>query len=227
LFWLGAFHNKSQIGGWTLNNITAYYFLLTIASSLLVSHIEEDISDYDIKQGDLVRYLLRPYSYYWIKFFEETPWRLLQGFYGIILLAIFLFWLGNFLQLHVNVDWYFITPAIILAYFISFTYKMNLGLTAFWLKDARALHQVLEIIAIVLGGGVVPLELMPGYLKKIADLTPFPYITYYPITIFQGKYQLDILLKIIGFQFLWLSFLLIARRVMWSRGIRSFTATGQ
>lgn len=228
LFWLGAFSGKKEIFGWTMSEITAYYFLLTIASSLLMSHIEDDVSDYDIKKGDLVKYLLRPYSYYWIKFFEEIPWRLLQGFYGLILLLFFLAILGNFLQLKLTPLSIFSSSIIIvLAYFISFTYKIILGFTAFWFKDARGFYQLLEIVSIILCGGVIPLTLAPNYVRQIADLTPFPYMIYYPVTVFQGRYALDMTLKIIAAQFFWLALLLALKNLLWQKGIKSFTAVGQ
>jgi len=228
LFWLGVFSGQKQIAGWTMGSITAYYFLLTIASSMLNSHIEGDVSEFDIKKGDLVRYLLQPYPYFWRKFFEEMPWRVLQGSYGIILLTGSILIFGNFLQLNINLlNLICSLIMIILAYFISFTYKMNLGFTSFWFEDARGFHQLLEVIAIILCGEVVPLTLAPKYVQQIANLTPFPYIIYYPVTVFQGKYILTDMLKIISVQLFWLSALLILKEILWKKGIKSFTATGQ
>ena len=72
LFWRGASQENiaSQI---SLPELTAYYFFLIFGVTFLMAHVEEDVAYYDIKQGNLVRYLLRPISYYWIKFYEENP----------------------------------------------------------------------------------------------------------------------------------------------------------
>src|SRR3989344_4548029 len=131
LFWRGASQENiaSQI---SLPELTAYYFFLIFGVTFLMAHIEEDVAYYDIKQGNLVRYLLRPISYYWIKFYEELPYRVLQGFYGLIILAILFSFFGNFASL-------ILTPLILIlsvliaifAYFISFTFKMIVGLLAF------------------------------------------------------------------------------------------------
>jgi len=219
---------KGQIGGWTINNITAYYFLLTIANTFIISHVEGGVAESDIRQGDLVRYLLRPFPYYWIKFFEEIPYRLLQGSYGVMLLLISIVIWGNFIKFSLSIEVLLLgIIMIILAIFISFSYKLSLGLTAFWLKDSKGLHSTLDIIAIVLGGVVAPLQLFPEMLQKIAYATPFPYIIYFPIMALQSKYPADILLRIISIQFFWLSLLLLINRIFWNKGIKIFTAAGQ
>src|SRR5689334_7180600 len=70
IFWTGAYNEKSTLfAGWNLSYVSTYYFLLVIASSLLIVHIEEDISYWDIQQGGLSRYLLKPFSYVKSKFF--------------------------------------------------------------------------------------------------------------------------------------------------------------
>src|SRR3989344_4542211 len=54
-----------------LSSIYSYYLLLAVADAVLICRIEEDISTRDIHEGYLSQYLLKPFSYFKIKFFEE------------------------------------------------------------------------------------------------------------------------------------------------------------
>jgi len=228
LFWKGA-SNGGNLGlGWTFSSLTTYYLLLALANAFLTSHIEEEVSFYDIKQGDLVRYLIRPFSYYWIKFIEEIPYRLLQGTYGLILLLIFIILFSHLVRINLTVLIIALgLMSAILAFFISFTFKMIIGLLAFWFKDIRGLYNLVDIVTIVFAGYVVPLEFFPSTLKNVSYLLPFAYMIYYPVIIIQGKLLLWEILRIVGIQFLYLSLFLVIQRLLWKKGIKEFTAIGQ
>src|SRR5579859_7403905 len=63
LFWKSATNGgKSIAPGWNYSSLVSYYLFTTIAFAFLISHIEEDVSRLDIKEGKLVSYLLRPFS---------------------------------------------------------------------------------------------------------------------------------------------------------------------
>src|SRR3989338_5799251 len=184
LFWRGASQENiaSQI---SLPELTAYYFFLIFGVTFLMAHIEEDVAYYDIKQGNLVRYLLRPISYYWIKFYEELPYRVLQGFYGLIILAIFFSFFGNFASPLLTPLIFILSILIaIFAYFISFTFKMIVGLLAFWFVEIGGLFNVMELIIVVFAGLIMPISLMPLPIKNLANYLPFSYIVYYPVFAF-------------------------------------------
>ena len=95
LFWKGAAGNKTIAPGWDFASLASYYFFLTIAFSLLVCHNEEDVSRLDIKEGNLVNYLTKPFNYFQRKFLEEFSYRILQAIYGIIICSIFLLIFGK------------------------------------------------------------------------------------------------------------------------------------
>ena len=85
---------------------------------MLSSHIEEDVAEFDIQQGDLVRYLIRPFPYYWIKFIEEIPYRILQGSYGIIIMITVAVFFGKFIYLTHDPIMIFATGIMIIMAFL-------------------------------------------------------------------------------------------------------------
>lgn len=229
LFWRGALKGGHEIiPGWTISTIVSYYFFVAIVGAFLVSHIEEDISEYDIRKGELVRYLVKPFPYYWIKLFEETPYRILQGVYGIITLILFYVFFGSFISL--SRDLLTICLAVIISFlaaFISNTFKQSIGLLAFWVTDISGLYDVLEVVHIVFAGVLIPIALMPSFIRIIANILPFAYIIYYPAMAFIGHLSYVELLHVIGIQCLWLTVLIYIYQKLWTNGIKKFTAIGQ
>ncbi len=229
LFWRGALtSNKEILPGWNISTITSYYFLVAIAGAFLISHIEEDISEYDIQKGELVRYLVKPFPYYWIKLFEEMPYRLLQGIYGIIVLVIIYFFFSKFITITNN--FVSLTLAVIIAvlgFFLSNTFKEILGLLAFWIVEVWGIFDVVEVAQVVLAGFAMPVVLLPSFVKVAANLSPFAYMIYYPVIAFIGRLTNQEALNVIFIQFAWLLVLSLVYKKAWSAGIKKFTAIGQ
>jgi ABC-2 type transport system permease protein len=228
-FWIGALKGSNTIPSqWSFSTLTSYYFLLIIATALLTAHIEEVVAKEDIQEGRLVKYILKPFSYFWANFFIETPYRVLQGTMAIIA--------ASFLVYLFKVNFAFTTdPEVlllgiiisILAYFLSFVFKMIVGLLGFWLIDIHGFNQLVDVILLVFAGYILPLSLLPKPFEILSYFLPFSYMIYFPIIAFQGKLKLIELLEIISAQILWLLVFYLLYRFLWSRGLKKFTAVGQ
>ncbi len=229
LFWSGTISEQNANGSyWNLGEMTSYYLFFTIAMSFLVVHIEEDVAFHDIKEGILAKYLLRPFSYLVLKFIEELPWRITQGFFGLLVFVIFLLlWNVSFPIVSSPIEILLIPIMILLALGISYIYKMILGLLALWTTDFWGILSIEEVIFLVFGGVVMPLTFYPAILERISYVLPIAYIVYFPIIAIQGKLPLLEMSKVIIVQAVWLSLLYGAYRVLWIKGVKKFTAVGQ
>jgi ABC-2 type transport system permease protein len=229
LFWRGAIQKSGgSIGEFTLSTIATFYFLLIIANSFLVVHVEENVALHDVKEGELVKYLLRPISYYWIKFNEELPYRFVQSFYGLIVFSLFFILFPRLISVAISSSSLALAILVaVLAYFISFTYKMCLGIFSLWVIDVFGLFELFEVAMLILSGMTIPIALMPAFLSKIALLSPFPYMIYFPIRAFQGKITGLEIVHVLGGQIFWLVFFVLLYKLLWHKGIYKFTAVGQ
>jgi ABC-2 type transport system permease protein len=113
-----------------------------------------------------------------------------------------------------------------MAYMISFTFKMIIGIIALWTTDTRGLQQLVDVIIILFAGYIVPVNLLPGILEKIAYFSPFPYMVYFPVIAVQGKLSFYSLFSVIGIQAIWLIVLVLAFLKIWRRGLKRFTDLG-
>ncbi|MDO8609320.1 MAG: ABC-2 family transporter protein [bacterium] len=229
LFWKGAFLvNNGVINNWTMSSMTSYFFLLTIIASTLMAHIEEDVCLRDIQEGQLTQYLLKPFSYFLLKFFEEMHYRLLQGGYGLLLLIVLTLIFGPFIIITHNITVILFAVVIaILAYLLSFIFKMTIGFIAFWTVDIMGVFLFVDIVLSIFTGLIVPIEFLFHPLNIIARFLPFSYMIYYPVLAFQGKLSILELFNIAIIQLIWIIFFTIIYQIMWKKGIKKFSGVSQ
>lgn len=227
LYWRGVLIGGSNAISWTFPQIMSYYLLLLVAGTFLQVHIEEEVAFEDIQYGKLSQYLMRPFSYLGFKFFQELPWRIIQGGFGLMTLF---FVSVLFVRLQVVSDVRVIPVVIgivVSAYFLCFIYKMIMGIMAFWTVDFSGLHNIQSIVFIIGSGMLVPLHLLPDSIRGFALLQPIAYMLYYPVVAVQGGFSSGELWRVLGMQWVWLVALYGIYRIMWRAGLKQYTAVGQ
>lgn len=229
LFWKAAIVNQSIAGSFvSLNFIASYYFLFLIAGSLLIAHIEEDVSYWDIKQGGLVKYLLKPYSYFWMKLYLEIPWRITMTIFSAISLLLFAGIFGNFFEIKMTFSILF--PIILMCFLgfaISYVFKMIIGIITFWIIDYGGLHQLVMVATLIFAGFVMPIDFYSPVLKSITLWTPFPYMIYYPVIAALGRLEAVEIYRVLFYQILWVVLLAVVYKQLWKQGVKKFTGIGQ
>lgn len=221
LFWRGA------PGVWSVSDAAAYYVLLVIANTFLSVHIEEVVAHIDIQEGYLSNYLVKPVSYLVYKFFHELPYRVVESVFGLLFLGMFLslfhlrFGIGD----AASVVLFF--GIFVLAYGISFLFKMVLGLTALWTTDYAGVAQLVQVVIIVSGGFIMPIALYPPSLQSAIYALPFPYMFYAPVGALLGYFSRGELVRILAIQCAWVVALYALYRFVWKRGVGQFTAIGR
>jgi ABC-2 type transport system permease protein len=115
----------------------------------------------------------------------------------------------------------------ILGYFLSFTYKMILGLFAFWSTDTGGVFNLSEMFLFLFAGYIIPLQLYPPILGDIARVLPFSLMIYYPIVAIQGSLDMYSGFKVILLQGVWCISLVLLYVYMWKQGLKQYTGVGQ
>lgn len=226
IYWLGYFksHPESDL---SLSAISTYYLLLIIAGALLMSHVEEEVGYEDIQLGYLSRYLVLPISYILLQALGEIPWRVIQGFFAAVIFALSTLFFNQYLNYSLSMEK--ILPAIficLLAYLLSFIFKMAVGLSAFWLIEFHGLNELLGVIILLFAGYIMPLNYYPSQLQTVALNLPFAYMIYYPVTAMQGNLVSADLTRIILMQVFYIAFFYVLYRFLWKLGVKRFTGMG-
>lgn len=228
MYWKAALQeNPAILSNQNTASITTYYVILIIAEALLMAHVEIEVAFRDIYEGRLSQYLLKPIPYILLKFLQEMPWRLVQAFFGIVVFFfLYALWPG---QIHVQfgfIQLVLIFPILLSAFFLSFLFKMVLGLTAIWTTDFRGLSQVIAVVLFIMAGYVIPLHLLPPPLFALAKFLPFFYMIYFPVMAAQGNIFGTELWSGICIQLSWLVFFGCLYRYMWRKAMKKYSGVG-
>lgn len=226
LFWWAVIKADGN-AQFSIPAMTTYYILLFTLATSTICHIEYDIANEDIYKGNLYSYLLKPYSYLLRKFFTEIVWRFTSGFWAILVLTI-LSSIG--LSLSIPNDpsiWLLTAVSAVLGMLVSFYFKTILGLSSIWLTNIGAIMDLFEILSIILGGFVLPIQLMPSPLKEISWFSPFAMSVFYPVHILTTQLSMAEILWMMCTQLFWLVIMFFLAKLTLKLGIKHYAGVSQ
>lgn len=225
--WLSAYEGQADIAGFDLAEMLLYTVGVMVLRTMLTSHVEWSI-DYEVRQGILSTYLVKPFSVWGQWFVGELAWKVVRALFITPVLIGCLVWLGPALALP-SLDAgriLLLLVSIVLAYLVCWALKLCVGLLTFWATDVNGIMTLYEVIAGVFGGVLVPLALLPGALYTIALVLPFRAIYDVPLAIFLGRLDGAGIWWALLSQAGWLAALLVVAGLVWRRALRRYEAVG-
>jgi len=151
--------------------VLVWYLAATEWIVLSAPPIHLDIQE-AIRRGDVVYRLGRPASYVIAEFAASlgllaarAP---LLGLTAFLCAFAFTGWIPPLSALAIVVPFGLVAAALMTALYLW------IGLLAFWLQDVSPVYWVWQKLMFVLGGLMLPLELYPEFIQRVAALTPFP-----------------------------------------------------
>jgi ABC-2 type transport system permease protein len=112
------------------------------------------------------------------------------------------------------------------AYLIRSLLLWVLGLVTLWTTRVTALYEAWFTAELLLSGRLVPLALMPGWVRTLSWLLPFRWAFGFPITALVGPIDRTALLGGLAMQGLWIALASGAVALVWRAGIRRYGAVG-
>jgi ABC-2 type transport system permease protein len=213
---------KQIIEGYSLKMLMWY---LVITESIIMSMPRViDKVEQEVKNGDIAYFLNRPLSYigyHYCGFFSEA---LIRVMINLIVGGILIFILYEGLA----ITWFtfFISFALITSAFtLHFLITMGLSLCAFWIEEVRGYELVYSRLVMILGGMMVPLDIFPDWLEKIARALPFQHIIYVPATHVVGTSSTSFGTALIG-QWFWIGVFLMLTISIFYLGVRRLNVNG-
>lgn len=112
------------------------------------------------------------------------------------------------------------------AVFLGFLLNHIIGTFTFWLKEASALYIFTQSTFLFLSGGYIPLDLLPEVVYQFLMFTPFPYLLYFPVSIYVKNYVASEMLIYMMIGFGWSIILFLLDRMLFKKGLEKYTASG-
>jgi ABC-2 type transport system permease protein len=112
------------------------------------------------------------------------------------------------------------------AWLITFLAMFMIGALGMFMDKSIAVFEVWWGMQAVLSGYLVPLALMPAWLRDIASWLPFRYMLEFPVQVMTGMTTRADALRDLAVQWGFVGLFLGGALLMWRTGVRRFEAFG-
>jgi viologen exporter family transport system permease protein len=206
--------------------VTTYFVLLSLVTMATSSWMTGFLAA-DIRLGKLSSWMVRPASLL-LGFVANNLSEKFLKLFALVPMVGILWWI---FRDSMNIPagpghWVVFAVSLVLGAILVFTIDLLIGSLAFWMDDVAALAQARLIIASVLSGAVVPLALMPDWSRGFIDHQPFRFTVSFPVEIVAGDLTGSELVTGLAIQFGYVVGFAVLARLVWSAGIRSYSAVG-
>ncbi len=222
--WSAIYSEGQSVGGYSLSQLTTYYIIQLMINSIIFSYVSWDVID-NIKTGNFSNFLTKPLDYYMYWFTINLSGKMLEAIFIIITAGIISFFVSDYISFPQNLSTviYFLI-SIILGIILAFEMDFCIGMITFWLTQVRTFKYMLQTMILFFAGAMLPLDLFPPFLTRVAELLPFRYLVYFPISIYLGKIENP--LPSFAILIAWIILFLLLSRVLLFRGIKRYEAVG-
>jgi ABC-2 type transport system permease protein len=226
-FWQAVYGQREEFLGYSRAGMFTYVIGITFLRQVILASRSIDLGG-TVRTGELNNLLLRPINVVGFWFSKDLVDKVLNVFLASleIALVIYLLKIPFYLPAQLTTYLYFVTISF-LAMLLYFYLNFIFGALAFWTDQIWAPRWLMMTVLLeLLSGGFFPLDVLPPIFVKIIQLTPFPYLVYFPMKIWLEQVALTEVIKILGITGFWtLATYLILNRI-WKRGIRNYVAYG-
>jgi ABC-2 type transport system permease protein len=220
-------NTNNQIVGYSYHDMVAYYLLVMIGRAFssmpgLATGIARDI-----RTGVVKKYLIQPIDMLGFLLLYRMGHKLV--YYGV---AVAPFALVFFLCRSFFPGWpdaitllaFF--ASLVMSFLLGFFLEAALGMIGFWFLEVSSLLFVYMLFSFFFSGHMFPLDMLPGMMKTLVKLTPFPYLAYFPAAIFLGKIHGASLAKGLSVQLFWVLLFIAVSRLAFYYGTKRYSGYG-
>ncbi|HEY2409228.1 MAG TPA: hypothetical protein VGI10_24655 [Polyangiaceae bacterium] len=178
----------------------------------------------EVRRGDIAYHLPRPSSYAVSAFAQGLG--VLSVRAPVLAAAAFVcaFVYGKGLPEH-PLALLYVVPFGLAAQVVLLTFQLTIGLLAFWLQNVGPVYWVWQKSAFVLGGLMLPLELYPAAVQRLAHFTPFPALLYGPARFILGApptHGVELAWALAG----WFAVAVLLATAVYGRALRALAVNG-
>jgi len=227
LVWLSIYTDRSTIQGVSLPQVLQFYFLVVIVSSVTDNHFEE-WRVREVREGKIDFFLIRPFSYILELLLTHLGDKLLGMSIRAIMLVFAYIALQAFFPLNLPSvsapELAIFTALLVMAFAIQTLLGLLIVLAGFWLDNASSLVNFKWLGLALFGGSLVPLPLLPGWLRSVVLALPLKYVFAMPVGVIQRTQVMT------GGDWLYLTAfiagLALVARFIWHRALVKYSSAG-
>lgn len=184
--WSAVYADQTRIEGFTWDDMRTYIVIAYGLNALVGWRIGASMM-YTIRTGEILRDLTRPLNYCGTQLASATGAAIIEGIISLILtLLIGIFLLDIRAPGSAAAAALFIV-AVVLGYLTKALIVFCVSLLTFWTLNGVGVSWSREAIIAVLSGTLIPIALMPDWLRIVAEWSPMRGIVSTPLMLYLGK----------------------------------------
>jgi ABC-2 type transport system permease protein len=219
-----AVARSGPVGSYTQRGFTAYYLITLLVRVLTGSWVVWEMT-MEIRSGTLALRLLRPLHPLLAYSAENLAAVPMRAFVALPVIAILL-WNARAELTHDPVLWLLLVPAMFAAWLLTFLVMALIGTLGLWFESATSLFEAWLGISAILSGYLIPLDLFPEGVRRVAMVLPFRFLLSFPVELALGKVGRADALLLLSAQWSYVAVALLATRTVWRAGLKRYAAYG-
>ena len=222
--WL-AITGSSKSVAMTAGEFAQYYIWLLVVQLWVSAWASQEIA-YAIRHGRISPHLLRPIPYLYVHLGANLGSKVLKTLMTLPVVLILTMVLRPLWPQLSGFSWMIFAYTWLLAGVIYFLIDMCVGCLAFWIEETSAIDDLYNIIHSIFSGILIPLALMPPFVRNLATFLPFRYSLSFPMEILLGKLNGSEQLLGIFLQMAFAVVLYLTYNQLWKYGVKRYSAVG-
>lgn len=225
--WHAVFSNTTVIAGYEQSQMLTYILASSLVRTLVLSTTTMEIGEV-INRGNLSNFLVKPLNIWKYYGARDVADKLINVFFAFFE-VIFIFLLLR-PSVHVEVNGFILATTIFAVFggiILYFLFSTLLGFLAFWTPDIWAPRFLSFVLMEFFAGTLFPLDILPSGLFMISRLLPFGYLVFFPVRLFLGQAHVSEVLSGFLISITWILVLYSINRVVWKKGLQTYTAEGK
>lgn len=211
--------NGGEVAGYTTVALTWYLATSEAAYLTMDPRMIEEIGD-EIAAGDVTVELLRPAPVFGVRMASQIGKALPRLGVNIVVGAALCLILAGAPPEPWGVVW--AVPALLLGIGCNLAAQHGVAAVSFWVRDAKSAWFLYQKTLFILGGMLLPLQVLPDWLQDIALRLPMMAMVYVPARLASGHVEPELLLVQAG----WLVVLTMAAGLAFAAGQRRLQVVG-
>ena len=225
--WTALLSNRTSVAGYNRDEIITYVLMMTLLRAVVLACVTDRIPS-EIAKGTLSDLLLRPISPLGFWAVQDAASKAINLFSAVIELSIFML----ITRVHLLLPSHFLTWTLFLLSMaggmcIYFQMSYLLGVMGFWTAQSWGPRFCFEIFLEFSAGSYFPLDILPRSLQTVLSMLPFPYLVYFPLSIFLGRVPSAQIVHVFMAQIFWILTLSLMIRWMWQKGLTRYASEGR
>jgi ABC-2 type transport system permease protein len=225
LLWWAVFKSASSstIGGFSREYYLSYALWAAFMARITISWMYEFRMIEEIDSGTINSLLVRPLSFY------EYYFSQLMGYKFITTLFSFIFPVIVVVTFQLPTQMDRIPLAMTLAfYYLILIHSISFAISslAFFYNKVYSLATAKNLLIWLLTGEMIPIDLMPGWLKSFLLFLPFSSGVFLPVGYITGRIGKDAIDRGFVSVTIFLVLVNLLGLVLWKRGLKSYVGTG-